>query len=106
MFSLTFDRTKYLINKEEDIQLNNEDLFDKLEVGKVCEGIIDIYPSKTENRVINITSDWINNKLGSDIKKEEMIDIVSNLGFKVKNNKKYPIFLNKIRCLPYSLFSI
>ena len=63
--------------------------FDKLGVGKVCEGIIDVYPSKETNSIIQVTSEWINNKLGSDIKKEKIMDILNGLGFKVNTDKNY-----------------
>jgi len=56
-------------------------LFDKLKVGKICDGIIDVYPSKDEKKIIKITCEWINNKLGSKITEEKILDILKRLGF-------------------------
>jgi len=60
--------------------------FDKLGVGKVCEGIIDVYPKKRDKRIINITAGWINNKLGTNIEENLIVNILRKLGFNVDNN--------------------
>lgn len=59
-------------------------LFDKLKVGEVCKGIIDVYPGKTENRKVLISTDWTNNKLGTNIPENKIIEILEKLGFIIK----------------------
>ena len=61
--------------------------FDALDVGKVCSGIIDVYPVKRETKALNISVDWINNKLGSEIKKDKIIEILKKLDFKIEEEK-------------------
>ncbi len=61
-------------------------MFDKLGVGKVCSGIIDVYPGKTDVKIIKTNTGWINNKLGTDIEESKIIDILSKLGFQVKSS--------------------
>ncbi len=58
--------------------------FDKTNSGKICQGIIDVYPEKFKACIIKISPEWINNKLGSNIKAEEMQKILTSLGFKVE----------------------
>ncbi|HOJ64618.1 MAG TPA: phenylalanine--tRNA ligase subunit beta [Spirochaetota bacterium] len=68
--------------------------FDKLGIGEICEGIIDVYPQKWEEPVIKVTQEWINNKLGSDITSEEMKKILVSLGFNVKvDNNEFTIYV-------------
>ncbi|HNZ26962.1 MAG TPA: phenylalanine--tRNA ligase subunit beta [Spirochaetota bacterium] len=57
--------------------------FDKLGVGEICDGIIDVYPGKYEERKVVVSSDWINNKLGTDIPVRTMSDILESLDFEV-----------------------
>ncbi|MBR6201095.1 MAG: phenylalanine--tRNA ligase subunit beta [Spirochaetales bacterium] len=60
--------------------------FDLLKVGDICTGIIDVYPQKFENSKVSLTSDWINNKLGSDISADRMRTILTDLGFGVASS--------------------
>lgn len=57
--------------------------FDKLGVGEICDGIIDVYPEKYTERKVVVSSDWINNKLGTNISVKSMADILANLDFEV-----------------------
>ncbi len=59
-------------------------MFDKLGVGKVCNGIIDVYTGKTDKSIISGSAKWINNKLGTDISQKMIVDILEKLGFVVK----------------------
>ncbi|MBN2547028.1 MAG: phenylalanine--tRNA ligase subunit beta [Spirochaetes bacterium] len=75
--------------------------FDKLKVGKVCKGIIDVYPRKKEKIQINTTTDWIINKLGTEVKDDEIVNIIKRLGFEVNKDKnnlsiKVPSWRNDI----------
>ena len=51
-------------------------LFDKLKVGKVCKGIIDVYPGKTKSRKVLVTAEWINKKLGTEISEKRICEIL------------------------------
>jgi phenylalanyl-tRNA synthetase beta chain len=62
-------------------------LFDLLEVGKICKGIIDVYPNKFQKRKIETTFDWINNKLGTDISIDIMSEILKRLDFELETDK-------------------
>lgn len=57
--------------------------FDRLGVGEICSGLIDEYPEKLEHAKVDVTPEWINNKLGSSIEPGQMKDILTNLGFEV-----------------------
>ena len=59
-------------------------LFDKLGVGRVCSGIIDVYPGKSEKKVIITSASWINNKLGTDLSQEKIKEILTRLGFSIE----------------------
>lgn len=62
-------------------------LFDKLGVGKVCKGIIDVYPHKNKRTNIETSVEWINRKLGTDIEEKKIIDILTKLGFEVSSKE-------------------
>lgn len=60
--------------------------FDLLKVGKIATGIIDIYPVKYEDRFVDTTVTWLNNKLGSFISKDEIINILTRLQFEAASD--------------------
>ncbi len=60
--------------------------FELLKAGKVCKGIIDVYPEKFKKRVVETSASWINGKLGTDIPSEKMIEILKRLEFDVESN--------------------
>ena len=59
-------------------------LFDKLGVGKVCSGMIDVYPGKTEKKTVKTSTGWINNKLGTELSGEKIKEILTRLDFVVE----------------------
>ncbi|HHV29271.1 phenylalanine--tRNA ligase subunit beta [Acetivibrio mesophilus] len=71
------------------------ELVEELGIGTVCKGLIDCYAKKKEPRTINLRVEKINDFLGTNIPKEEMIGILKALEFKVDENNmtvKVPSF--------------
>ena len=66
------------------------ELVKELGVGDVIDGAIDVYPTKQEENKIEFDSERINNLLGTEISKQEMIDILEKLGFKFEGNAVIP----------------
>lgn len=62
------------------------ELVEMLNAGTAVEGKIDVYPTKQEIKKIEIRPDKINNLLGTNIEKEEMIKIFKKLDLKVEGN--------------------
>lgn len=58
-----------------------------LNAGTEVSGKIDVYPTKQEKRKIKFDEKVINKLLGTNISKEEMINIFEKLGSKVENNE-------------------
>lgn len=56
--------------------------FDLLKVGEISKGVIDVYPVKYQDKVIKTTADWINVKLGTALKADEIAGILAKLDFK------------------------
>lgn len=50
-------------------------LVEMLGCGEVCKGMVDCYPNKREKWTVNYTTEGINKLLGTNISKEDMIDI-------------------------------
>ncbi|ABN51456.1 MAG TPA: phenylalanine--tRNA ligase subunit beta [Hungateiclostridium thermocellum] len=74
-------------------------LVEELGIGTVCKGMIDCYPEKKEPRIIKLRVDKINSLLGTNIPKEEMIDILRALEFEVDENNmtvKVPTFRDDV----------
>ena len=57
-----------------------------LNAGEVVDGKIDVYPTKQKINKIKLDVDRINNLLGTNISKKEMIDILNKLEIKVEND--------------------
>ena len=56
----------------------------------VCKGIVDVYPNPKSEVTVEFTTEKINQRLGTEIKSETMIDILEKLGFKIQNqNEKF-----------------
>lgn len=51
---------------------------------KVCKGIVDNYPSPKSEIKVQFTSKQINDRLGTNLPENEIIEILSSLGFKVQ----------------------
>lgn len=61
------------------------ELIELINAGKVVKSIIDIdYSNKTVSK-IKLDDEWINKFLGTNISINEMVDILSSLGFEVKD---------------------
>lgn len=54
--------------------------------GEVIDGKIDVYPAKQKINKIKLDVEKINNLLGTNISKQEMIDILEKLDIKVEND--------------------
>lgn len=62
------------------------ELVELLQCGDVVDGKIDIYPTKQIVNNIKFNPEKINNLLGTNISKEEMINILKKLDVKIENN--------------------
>lgn len=58
-------------------------LIEKIGAGKVVEGYIDVYEKEEEEILINLKPEKVNKVLGVEITKENMINTLKNLEFKV-----------------------
>ncbi|QEK12495.1 phenylalanine--tRNA ligase subunit beta [Crassaminicella thermophila] len=58
-------------------------LVEELGIGKVVAGVIDIYPNRAEEKVVEVRPKRINDLLGTNLTNEEMIDILERLEMKV-----------------------
>lgn len=50
---------------------------------KVCKGIVDVYPSPKDEVKVQFTAKQINDRLGTNLPEEKILDILKNLGFKI-----------------------
>lgn len=62
------------------------ELVKELNAGEEIPGTIDVYPTKQEQRTIEFNPERINALLGTEISKQEMIEILEKLGFTVNGN--------------------
>lgn len=62
------------------------ELVELLGAGDVVEGKIDVYPTKQKINKIKLDADKINTLLGTNISKQEMINILEKLDIKVEND--------------------
>lgn len=62
------------------------ELVEQLGAGEVVDGKIDVYPTKQKINKIKIDADRINSLLGTNISKEQMIEILEKLEIKVEND--------------------
>ena len=62
------------------------ELVELLGAGEVVEGKIDVYPTKQKINKIKLDVDKINTLLGTNISKQEMIDILEKVDIKVEND--------------------
>jgi phenylalanyl-tRNA synthetase beta chain len=49
--------------------------------GQVAKGLIDNYPNPPEDPVVDLSAEWVNDSLGTDISAQEIADILSALEF-------------------------
>lgn len=52
----------------------------------VTQGIVDVYPEPKASAVINFTIQQINNRLGTDIPNDKIVEILTSLGFNITVN--------------------
>ena len=65
------------------------ELVEMLGIGEVVDGKIDRYPTKQVKREIKLEPDRINSLIGTNLSKEEMVDILNKLDIKVENDVAY-----------------
>ena len=66
------------------------ELVELLEAGDPVDGMIDVYPTKQKINKIKLDVNRINNLLGINLSKEDMIDILEKLEIKVENDVIIP----------------
>lgn len=62
------------------------ELVELIGAGKVVDGKVDVYPTKQKINKIKLDVQRINNLLGTNISKQEMVDILEKLDIKVEND--------------------
>lgn len=68
--------------------LRGVSLYQRLAGARVSGEIIDIYPDKSAPETIKISVDFINQRLGINLAKDEIVKILSSLSFTVKSEAK------------------
>ena len=71
------------------------ELVELLKAGETVEGKIDVYPTKQKINKIKLDADRINSLLGTDISKQEMIDILTKLEIKVEDDIVTPPYFRQ-----------
>ena len=61
-------------------------LIEKLGCGTVVKGIADVYDYPYQSQQITVRVSKINNVIGTDLSREEMVDILERLGVKVEGS--------------------
>lgn len=62
------------------------ELVELLGVGEVADGKIDVYPTKQKINKIKLDAERINKLLGTDLSKQEIIEILEKLEIKIEND--------------------
>ena len=76
------------------------ELVELLDAGDVVDGIIDVYPTKTEATVLPFEPARYNKFLGTDISEERMVEILTELGCAVADGKiTVPSFRQDLACM-------
>ncbi|AAK80312.1 phenylalanyl-tRNA synthetase beta chain [Clostridium acetobutylicum] len=74
-------------------------LIQELNAGEIVEGVIDIYPVKSEPNIVEVDYNWINNFLGIKISKEEMKEYLDRLELTTEiKGDKLEVFSPTFRC--------
>lgn len=60
----------------------------------VCEGIVDVYPAPKKPVTFSFSIEQVNRRLGTDISKETMLDILTKLEFGVTETKENMILVD------------
>lgn len=66
------------------------ELVELLGAGEAVDGVIDVYPGKQKLNKIEFNPERINALLGTDISKEQMLDILGKLDIKLEDNMLIP----------------
>lgn len=64
-------------------------LVEMLDAGDIVDGVIDVYPNPRTQTVLDFCPDWINSFIGINVSAEEQKNILTSLGFEVKDGKVY-----------------
>ncbi|OGG13345.1 phenylalanine--tRNA ligase subunit beta [Candidatus Gottesmanbacteria bacterium RIFCSPHIGHO2_01_FULL_39_10] len=67
--------------------LRGIELYQELAGAKIKSEIIDIYPTKTLPKTIQVSTDFINERLGIKLPEKEITDILKSLNFKIESSK-------------------
>lgn len=73
-------------NQNTDAILRYLKLLEKLDINYISNNKVASLGSKSTEKVINISQDFINNKIGLDIDPKDIIKILEKLGFKVQKD--------------------
>lgn len=71
------------------------ELVELLNAGKAVDGKVDVYPTKQKQNKILLEPEKINNLLGTNISKQEMIDILEKLEIKVEGDTVIPPYFRQ-----------
>jgi len=63
--------------------LRGVELLKKIADGKVVSDLIDIYPNATRRKIVSVTPEKINSVIGIELSTKNIIEILTNLGFKI-----------------------
>lgn len=63
--------------------LRGIELYEKIAGAKIVSELTDIYPHKTSPKEINVSAAFINERLGKELKEEEIVKILEALSFQV-----------------------
>lgn len=65
--------------------LRGVELLEKIAEGKAISDIIDIYPNTTKRKLVSVAPEKINSVIGIELSTENIIEILTNLGFTVES---------------------
>ena len=71
------------------------ELVEELKIGEAIPEKIDVYPKKQQTISVTLNPDRINNLIGTNLTKEEMIKILEDLEMKVENDKVIPPYFRQ-----------
>lgn len=71
------------------------ELVELLGAGEVVEGKVDVYPTKQKENKITLQVEKINNLLGIEATKDEMVEILEKLDMKVENDTVIPPYFRQ-----------
>ncbi|MCL2341636.1 MAG: phenylalanine--tRNA ligase subunit beta [Firmicutes bacterium] len=63
------------------------ELVEQLGAGKPVDGVIDVYPTKQEQRKIKLDASRVNSLLGTEISRDEMVKILESLEIQVNDDE-------------------